>query len=191
MKLPQGIILASASPRRQSLLKEAGFKFEVVIKNVDEEYSPDLKREQVAVYLAEKKAAAYDNEVNQGNTVITADTIVCVDDLILNKPAGPDEAFRMLKKLSGREHEVITAVCIRKTGSTKSFHVVTRVEFRTISDEEINWYIKNFSPFDKAGAYGIQEWIGLIAITRITGSYNNVVGLPVAEVYNHLVNEGI
>lgn len=187
MAVPSKILLASASPRRQSLLKEAAINFEVVVKSVSEDFPPDLKREEVALYLADKKAAAYDDEVRKGYTVITADTIVCFNNEILGKPADSEEAFEMLKKLSGNTHEVITAVCIRNSYETFTFYVSTTVEFRQLTESEINWYIANYKPFDKAGAYGIQEWIGLVAITRINGSYNNVVGLPVAEVYQHLI----
>lgn len=188
MQLPTKLILASASPRRQSLLSEAGLKFEIVVKPVNEDFPEQLKREQVALFLAAKKASAYNDEVNNGYTVITADTIVCLDDEILNKPADADEAFQMLKKLSGRTHEVITAVCIRNSTDSISFHVVTSVTFRPITGREIEWYVENYKPFDKAGAYGIQEWIGLVAITKIEGSYNNVVGLPVAELYRELIH---
>lgn len=187
MQFPTKLILASASPRRQSLLSEAGLKFEIVVKPVNEDFPPELKREQVALYLAAKKASAYIDEVKNGYTVITADTIVCLDEEILNKPAGYDEAVEMLGKLSGRTHEVITAVCIRNSSQSRSFHVKTSVTFREITTGEIDWYVTNYSPFDKAGAYGIQEWIGLVAITKIDGSYNNVVGLPVAELYRELV----
>ena len=187
MRFPSRLILASASPRRQSLLNEAGLKFEIVVKPVNEDFPPDLKREKVALYLAEKKASAYNDEVYSGYTIITADTIVCVDDEILGKPTDNEDAKRMLRKLSGRSHEVITAACIRNSLDSKCFHVVTKVTFRALTDDEILYYIENYKPFDKAGAYGIQEWIGLVAISGIEGSYNNVVGLPVAEVYEALI----
>jgi septum formation protein len=187
MKSNSKIILASASPRRKALLKEAGFQFEIKVKQVDEDFPSQLKRAEVALYLSAKKAEAYNEEVENGFIVITADTIVCVDDEILNKPADATEAFSMLQQLSGRAHDVITAVCIRANNKFDNFYVTTKVTFREITDNEINFYIQNFQPFDKAGAYGIQEWIGLVAITKIEGSYNNVVGLPVAEVYSRLI----
>ena len=185
---PSHIILASASPRRQQLLQEAGFTFEVMVKDVDESWPDGLVREQVAEHIASKKAAAYHTEVSQGKTVITADTIVCIGNEILNKASNAAEATVMLQKLSGKTHEVITAVCIRNNIRTDCFHVVTSVTFREISPAETAYYIEHYQPFDKAGAYGIQEWIGLVAITSINGSYHNVVGLPVAEVYTRLMS---
>jgi septum formation protein len=188
LQFPGNIILASASPRRQQLLHEAGFSFDVLVKEVDESWPSQLKREQVAEYIATRKADAYTEEVNSGNIIITADTIVCTGDEILNKAADRNEAEAMLKKLSGKSHEVITAVCIRSKKQNSCFHSSTSVTFRELSDEEIDYYITTCKPFDKAGAYGIQEWIGLVAITSIHGSYHNVVGLPVAEVYSRLMS---
>ncbi len=181
------IILASGSPRRQALLKELGLDFRVVLKEIDEQFPDHLKREQVAVYLAQKKASAYRDETESGNIIITADTIVCVDDKILNKPEGFNEAYAMLQLLSGRSHQVITAVCISGKGISDCFHVTTTVVFKTLSPAEIKFYIDSHQPYDKAGGYGIQEWIGLIGLERLEGSYYNVVGLPVKELYDHLV----
>jgi septum formation protein len=181
------IILASGSPRRQALLKELGLKFKVVLREIDEDFPEHLKREKIALFLAKKKAAAYRDEIEAGNIVITADTIVCVDDKTLNKPADYSEACEMLKLLSGRSHEVITAVCISGTGISDCFYVITSVFFKKLSLEEISYYINSHQPFDKAGGYGIQEWIGLIAMERMEGSYYNVVGLPVKELYDHLL----
>lgn len=188
LEFPSNIILASASPRRQQLLREAGFSFEVIVKETDESWPAGLVKEQVAEHIAMNKAAGYDKEVMDGKTIITADTIVCIGNEILNKAAGAEEATAMLQKLSGKTHEVITAVCIRTQTSTVCFHVSTAVTFRELRSEEIAYYIETFRPFDKAGAYGIQEWIGLVAITSINGSYHNVVGLPVAEVYKRLMS---
>lgn len=188
LEFPSNIILASASPRRQQLLREAGFSFDVIVKNIDESWPEGLIREQVAEHIAMHKAAAYDHEVQEGKIIITADTIVCVGEEILNKASGVKEATEMLQKLSGKNHEVITAVCIRTKESTDCFHVATAVSFRELTSDEIAYYIETCKPFDKAGAYGIQEWIGLVAITAIEGSYHNVVGLPVAEVYKRLMS---
>jgi septum formation protein len=181
------LVLASASPRRKELLSAAGFHFEVITKEIDESWPGNLKKQDVAIHIAQKKASAYDLEVAEGKTIITADTIVCIDEEILNKPADTGEAMTMLRKLSGRDHEVITAVCIRNQVQTECFHVTTTVSFRPLKDDEIMYYIGRYKPFDKAGAYGIQEWIGLVAITGINGSYHNVVGLPVAELYQKLM----
>jgi septum formation protein len=187
LHFPTDIILASASPRRQQLLREAGFSFTVIVKEIDESWPEGLIREQVAEHIAKNKASAYDKEVKEGKTVVTADTIVCIGNEILNKAPGIKEATEMLEKLSGKKHEVITAVCIRNKSSNDCFHVTTSVTFRNLSAGEIEYYIETCKPFDKAGAYGIQEWIGLVAITSINGSYHNVVGLPVAEVYRRLM----
>jgi len=188
MKQTCKIILASGSPRRQSLLKELGVDFNVVLKEVDENYPEHLKKEEVALFLAQKKASVYKDEIEKGNVVITADTIVCADDRILNKPDGFDSALMMLQLLSGRSHQVITAVCISGIGLTHCFHEVTKVRFKSFSDSEIKYYIETCRPFDKAGGYGIQEWIGLIGLEQLEGSYSNVVGLPVKELYEKLVD---
>jgi septum formation protein len=186
MEQKYSVILASGSPRRQALLKELGLQFEVVLKDIDEEFPSHLKREQVAEFLARKKASAYSKEISEGKIVITADTIVCVNDEILNKPSGFEKAFQMLKKLSGRSHQVITAVCISSEKFSDCFSVVTTVKFKKLSESEITYYITTHQPFDKAGGYGIQEWIGLIGLESIEGSYYNVVGLPVKELYERL-----
>lgn len=180
------MILASASPRRQELLANAGIDFTVLVKPVEEDYPSSLKGAAVAEFIAQKKAAAYDHEVHNGSIVITADTIVVVDDLILGKPADAVVATEMLSMLSGRSHEVVTAVCIRVQHLTKSFHVRTKVTFRTLLMSEINHYIEHYRPFDKAGGYGIQEWIGHVGIVSIDGSYDNVVGLPMAALWSEL-----
>lgn len=187
MKFSAPILLASASPRRKSLLSELGIKFEIKTKEIDESFPADLTGEQAAIFIAAKKAAAYDEEINEGYIVITADTIVCLDDHILGKPTDPADAQRMLRLLSGKKHDVITAVCIKSKESNDCFHVTTSVHFKELSEDEINFYIDKDKPFDKAGAYGIQDWLGLTAIDRIEGSYYNVVGLPVSELYHYLI----
>lgn len=182
------IILASQSPRRQYLLKDLGLDFEVVVPDVKEEYPEGLVPEQIAVHLAELKADAFDLAgVDPKTVIITADTIVSLGDEILGKPSGPDDAAGMLNKLSGRMHEVITAVCLRSPGRKHTFHVLSSVYFKELTPEEIYYYIENFRPFDKAGSYGVQEWIGYIGITKIEGSYFNVMGLPVKELYEELL----
>ncbi|HEY1008772.1 MAG: Maf family protein [Daejeonella sp.] len=179
------IILASKSPRRQELLKLLGIDFRIVLKEVDESYPEGLSPAEIATYISEKKAKAFDELVND-EVVITADTIVVIDGRILGKPENDDDAFKILSTLSGRMHEVITAVSLVKNGQIRSFCEVSEVYFRELSTEQIQYYIKNGNPSDKAGAYGIQEWIGLIAIERINGSYTNVVGLPTHRLYQEL-----
>lgn len=181
------LILASKSPRRQELLKGMGFDFSVVLKEVDESYPEDLTPEEIAVYISEKKAKAFDAEITD-ELVITADTIVAIDDKILGKPVDEKEAFEMIRLLSGRVHKVITGVSLLHQHSMSSFYDTTLVHFSELSDEEINYYIKTCQPFDKAGAYGIQEWIGLTAITKIEGSYSNVVGLPTEKLYRRILS---
>jgi septum formation protein len=180
------IILASKSPRRQQLLQQMDVDFKVVLKEVDESYPEQLSSEEVAVYIAEKKAKAYDGTLNN-EAVLTADTIVCIDDLILGKPESADHAIEMLKRLSGRVHKVITGVCILYKEQYNKFFDVSEVFFRKLTDEEITTYVEKYKPFDKAGAYGIQEWVGVTAIQRINGSYTNVVGLPTEKVYQQLL----
>lgn len=181
------IILASQSPRRQQLLKEMGWSFTVQTKDVEEIYPPYLKQEQVALYLAQLKADAFENELKKNTLVITADTIVCIDDKILGKPANYDEAVSMLKMLSGRKHVVITAVCLKSKQKQKLFYASTDVYFKSFTDEEIRYYVSNYKPFDKAGAYGAQEWLGFVGIEKIDGSYFNVMGLPTKELYEEML----
>jgi len=183
------LILASESPRRQYLLKELGLDFEILTTNVKEEYPSELTPEQVAVHLADLKADSIDtNRLPQKSIVITADTIVSVDNEILGKPKNYREAVCMLQKLSGKKHEVVTAVCLKSKKKRINFSVTSRVTFKELSIEEIDYYIDNFQPFDKAGGYGCQEWIGYIGISKIEGSFFNIMGLPVKEVYEHLIN---
>jgi len=183
------IILASASPRRQELLGLMGIDFVKRLKPVEEVFPQELKPEEAARFLCEKKAMAFDDsEIAWNELIITADTIVCLDDEILNKPENRKHAIEMLQKLSGKKHQVITGVALRSRKKLKSFTVSTNVSFKKLTDEEIIFYVDNFRPFDKAGAYGIQEWIGFIGITAIDGSYYNVVGLPTARLYDELAN---
>jgi septum formation protein len=186
MKSLPTIILASKSPRRQELLKLAGIDFDVVLKDIDESYPEGLTPAEVAIYIAEKKAKAFDEALIDDQVVLTADTIVTIDGKILGKPADEQEAFDMLSLLAGRKHEVITGVAILKNHQIHSFYETTEVFMAALTKEEIDHYVKNYQPFDKAGAYGIQEWIGLVGIERINGSYTNVVGLPTHRVYKKL-----
>lgn len=182
------IILASKSPRRQDLLKQMGVEFVVETKDIEEDYPATLKGHEIAEYLSKHKTLAFLNELKESDLLITADTIVCYNDSVLGKPRNYDEAYEMLSLLSGKQHQVITGVAVTTTTKQKIFSAITHVTFKQLSDNEINYYINKFKPFDKAGSYGIQEWIGLIAITKIEGSYFNVVGLPTQQLYNCLVN---
>ena len=181
------LILASKSPRRQYLLNELGLQFEVRTKEVDESFPANLKAQEIPLYLCKKKADAFNNELNENTIVITADTIVWIDGQVLNKPENFDDAVRMLKLLSGKMHEVYTGVCLRSKEKTKSFYALTKVYFKTLSQEEIEYYINNYNPYDKAGSYGAQEWLGYIAIEKIEGTYFNVMGLPIKELYEELL----
>lgn len=182
------IILASQSPRRQYLLKELGLNFEIITTEVAEDYPADFTPVLVARYLAEKKADSFDSSRLEPKMIIlAADTIVSLEGEILGKPGNYREAEVMLKKLSGKKHEVITGVCIKSRKKKNIFHVESRVYFKDLCDAEIDYYINNFRPFDKAGGYGIQEWIGYIGISKIEGSFFNIMGLPVKEVYEELL----
>lgn len=187
MNFKHRLILASKSPRRQQLLKDAGFDFSVKTIDIEEDFPSTLPVVDVGKYLAEKKANAFTNELMSDETVITADTVVIVKDKVLAKPEDKQEAFEMIRSLSGTHHDVITGVCLMSKSKVVLFDDVTRVYFKELSDEEINFYIDTFEPYDKAGAYGIQEWIGMIGIKKIEGSYFNVVGLPVQKVYEKLL----
>ncbi len=181
------LLLASKSPRRHYLLKELGLDFEVRTKEVDESFPEQLKAAEIPLYLCEKKADAFDEELTDNTIVITADTIVWLDGHVLNKPQNFNDAVRMLQLLSGKMHEVYTGVCLKSKHKTTSFVALTKVYFKELSLEEIEFYIRNYNPYDKAGAYGAQEWIGYIAIDRIEGTYFNVMGLPVRELYEELL----
>jgi len=180
------LVLASQSPRRKSLLIEAGIPYKLAIPlEIEEDYSPGLDKFQIPLYLAEKKSIAY-GEIPDNEIYITADTIVWLKNRVINKPTDEQDAFNILTALSGNMHEVITGVCLRKKSMTKTFYSHSEVYFSNLSPEEITHYIKTFKPFDKAGAYGIQEWIGFIGIEKINGSYFNVMGLPVQKLYREL-----
>jgi len=180
------IILASRSPRRQQLLRELGLKFDVVIKDYEETFPEGLNGEEIARYVAFKKAASFENEISDNEIVIAADTIVWCNNKVLGKPVNQEDAFAILKEISGNTHEVITGVSLRSKSKELTFSDSTKVTFETFTDEEIYYYIDKFKPFDKAGAYGIQEWIGILACSHIDGSYFNVVGLPVQRLYKEL-----
>ena len=180
------LILASKSPRRQDLLRGLGIDFEIVTKDVEEIYPDHLKREQVPIYLAELKAKAFENDIEENTIIITSDTTVLLDDDILNKPKDIEEAEQMLKRLSGRTHSVVTGVCLTSKDKQHSFYSETKVVFKTLDQEEISYYLKHFSPLDKAGSYGIQEWIGYIGIEKIEGCFFNVMGLPLNKLYKEL-----
>jgi len=185
--LKYNILLASASPRRKELLSHLGFDFKVVkLQGVAESFPKNLYRGEIAEYLAKKKAERF-SDLKTNELLITADTIVWIDDKVLGKPDNYSDAFQMLKLLSGKEHFVITAVCLKSVSKTLVFQVETKVKFANLTDEEIRFYIENYRPYDKAGAYGIQEWIGKIGIKYIEGSYYNVVGLPVQRLYRELI----
>ncbi len=181
------MILASNSPRRRELLAGLGVDFEVrVLPDIDESYPAFLPALQTAEYIACKKAAAYREVMADDELVITADTVVIVGDEVLGKPSDAAEAALMLRKLSGRTHQVVTGVCLTTCEQTVQFSVRTDVTFKQLTDDEIDFYIKKYQPFDKAGAYGIQEWIGYIGCTGLNGSYYNVMGLPVQRIYTEL-----
>ncbi|PIA80315.1 septum formation protein Maf [Gaetbulibacter sp. 4G1] len=180
------IILASGSPRRQEFFKNLGLDFEIRLKPVKEEYPPRLTHFEISNYLAQLKALPFKTELKPKDILITSDTIVWHNNKALGKPRNDDEAFTILKMLSNVIHEVITSVCFTTTSFEKTIHNITKVTFKKLSDDEINFYIKNYKPFDKAGAYGIQDWIGQIGVTKIEGSYFNVMGLPIHAVYKTL-----
>lgn len=180
------IILASKSLRRQELLHDLGLKFRVQATDIPEVFPEGMNMTEIPIYLAELKAEAFRPFLKNNQMVITADTIVWLDGHILNKPTDYADGFRMLKDLSGKKHQVLTGVCLLSTEKKVSFYELTDVWFKSLSDEEIQFYLVNFHPYDKAGAYGIQEWIGHIGIYRIEGSFFNVMGLPVQSLYEHL-----
>ncbi len=183
------IILASQSPRRKKLLEDLGMKFETQPVDIDESYPSYLKAQDIALYLSQLKAKVFNfDNLCENCLIITADTIVWQDGQVLPKPKNDEEATRILNLLSGNIHEVITGVTFRTRQRIFSFYSSTKVYFKELSSEEIAYYIDNFKPFDKAGAYGIQEWIGYIGIEKIEGSYFNVVGLPVQKLYTELQN---
>lgn len=181
------IILASNSPRRRELLAGLDLDFEVkVLPDIDESYPDNLPAAEVAGYISREKAAPYCALIGEDDLVVTADTVVIVGDEVLGKPKDAEDARRMLQLISGRTHQVITGVCLLTTDKKHSFSVTTDVTFKQFSEDEINYYIEHYKPFDKAGAYGIQEWIGYVGVTSINGSYFNVMGLPVQRLWEEI-----
>jgi septum formation protein len=182
------IILASGSPRRKQLLDQLGLAFRIEVRQIDETFPETLNPSEVAEYLSNLKAEAFPaGELNHNELVITADTIVTLENEMLAKPVDRKDAFRMLRKLSGKTHQVITGVTLKTTDRSHTFSVSTDVKFKSLTEEEIAYYIDHYKPYDKAGAYGIQEWIGHVAIDYISGSYFNVMGLPTHRLYEELL----
>lgn len=187
-QFPYRIILGSASPRRQELLKGLGFEFmNQPVKADEDSYPKDLQAQEIPMFLAELKADAYEGPLKEKELLITADTIVWCDGKVFNKPANFIEGKQMLQALSGKMHEVFTAVCLKSIDKQTTFFDVSKVYFKKLSDDEIEYYLTNYSPYDKAGSYGVQDWIGYIAIEKIEGSFYNVMGLPVKELYDELI----
>ena len=185
------IILASNSPRRRELLSGLGVDYEVrTLPGVDESYPDTLSGEDIPVYISREKAAAYLPSIAPDELIITADTIVWLDGRVLGKPADEADACRMLRELSGRTHQVITGVTLSTAAFQKSFAVTSEVEFAPLTEEEITYYVDHYRPLDKAGAYGVQEWIGFIGVRRLSGSYFNVMGLPIQRLYQELKSHG-
>ncbi|KGF38472.1 MAG: Maf-like protein [Prevotella bivia] len=181
------IVLASNSPRRRELLAGLGIEFEVrVLPDIDESYPADLPVMQIAEYIAHEKASAYLLTMKDNDLVITADTVVIIGNEVLGKPKDEEDAKRMLRLISGKTHQVVTGVCLTTTKQQRHFSVSTDVTFKNLPENEINYYITKYKPFDKAGAYGIQEWIGYVGVTSLNGSYFNVMGLPVQKLWEEL-----
>ncbi|WP_374172636.1 Maf-like protein [Flavobacterium tructae] len=180
------LILASGSPRRQQFFKDLDLDFEIRLKDIEEIYPPELKAVEITDYLATLKASAFEGELNENEILVTSDTIVWHENKALGKPKNAEEAFAMIKSLSNTTHEVITSVCFKTNNSSTLLNDITKVTFNDLSDEAILYYIENYKPYDKAGAYGIQEWFGFMAVAKVEGSYTNVMGLPTAKVYEYL-----
>jgi len=183
----KNIILASGSPRRQELLKGLDIPFEIKLKPIDEVYNKNLQEEQITNYLASLKASVFSEDLNKEDILITSDTIVWHQNRALEKPRNKEEAIEMILSLSENHHKVITSVCLKSTIKEKVFHSVTEVSFKKLSLAEVEYYVEKYKPYDKAGAYGIQEWIGFIGVSKINGSYFNVMGLPVNKLYEELL----
>ena len=182
------IILASGSPRRQQFFKEMDLHYTIRLKEIEEIYPEHLQAEEITNFLAKLKASAFENELEENDVLVTSDTIVWLNGKALGKPKDYDDAFKMLQQLANQTHEVITSVCLKSIDKTDVFHCVTKVTFADLSDEAITYYLDNYQPFDKAGSYGIQDWIGLVGISKIEGSYTNVVGLPTEMLFQKLMN---
>ncbi|MDX6182967.1 Maf-like protein [Flavobacterium sp. Fl-77] len=180
------LILASGSPRRQQFFKDLDLDFEIRLKDIEEIYPLELKAVEITNFLAELKASAFEGELQPNEILVTSDTIVWHQNKALGKPKNAEEAFTMIKSLSNATHEVITSVCFKTNTASTLLHDTTKVTFNDISDEAILYYIQNYQPYDKAGAYGIQEWFGFMAVAKVEGSYTNVMGLPTAKVYEYL-----
>ena len=181
------LILGSSSPRRQALIKGLGLDVEIRIKAVKEEYPDRLRHFEISDYLAQLKSIPFEDTLAPNDILMTSDTIVWFENKALGKPKDNNEAFEMLKSLSGHTHEVITSVCFKSLGKQKTINSITKVTFKALSDSEINYYINNFSVLDKAGSYGVQDWIGQVAVTKIEGSYFNVMGFPMDMIYDTLL----
>lgn len=183
------VLLASNSPRREELLRGIDIDFEIkVLPDIDESYPTDMPNEEVAEYVALKKARSYTNSLKEDELIITADTVVLLDNKIYGKPTNKKEAKEMLQNLSGKTHCVISGVCLTSTAKQTSFSVASDVEFSTLTNQEIEYYINRYAPFDKAGSYGVQEWIGYIGVMHISGSYFNIMGLPIQRLYRELLS---
>jgi septum formation protein len=182
------LILASGSPRRQQFFKDLDLDFEIRLKEIEEIYPPELKAHEITNYLAELKASAFEGELKPNEILITSDTIVWHNNKALGKPKDEQDAFEILKSLSNATHEVITSVCFKTNEKVEILYEITKVTFTELSDEAIHYYLENYKPYDKAGSYGIQEWIGFIGVSKIEGSYANVMGMPTDKVYEYLNN---
>lgn len=181
------IVLASNSPRRRELLSGLNLEYTVrVLPDIDESYPDTLKGEEIPMYISREKAKAYRNSMAEDELIITADTVVCINEKVLGKPRTQEEAKEMLRELSGKTHQVITGVCLMTCGLQRTFSTTTQVTFDVLTEDEIEFYVEKFRPLDKAGAYGVQEWIGFVGVSRLEGSYFNVMGLPVQRLYQEL-----
>ena len=180
------LILASGSPRRQQFFKDLDLDFEIRLKEIEEIYPPELKAVEITDYLAKLKANAFEGDLKTNEILVTSDTIVWHENKALGKPKNAQEAFEMIKSMSNKTHEVITSVCFKTSSASVLLNDITKVTFNELSDEAILYYIENYKPYDKAGAYGIQEWFGFMAVAKVEGSYTNVMGLPTAKVYKYL-----
>lgn len=182
------LILASGSPRRQQFFKDLDLDFKIRLKEIEEVYPPELKGEAITNYLAQLKASAFEGEMKENEILITSDTIVWHNNKALGKPKDKEDAFAILKSLSNATHEVITSVCFKTKEKSEVISEITKVTFNPLSDDAIEYYLEHYQPYDKAGAYGIQEWIGFIGVAKVEGSYTNVMGMPTDKVFDYLTN---